>query len=235
MKQPPLYSRSSPPPAPVAQAAPADVAPAQQKPRRFARVRRHAGQLALGFLLLAALAWMARVCTFLWDIPRAQQLYPLLLPYADRNIVLGADSQACLGSAERYLALLAATMGRVEDADRHFRAAIAMNERMGARPVLACCQHEYARLLQHRDMPGDRALARALLATVSGEANVITGTDPGLGEMYYPVTGSPVIDRAGAIAPRALEVQGEYVPHQQGAERVVSGAGMDLGAFEARP
>ncbi|MGC3963189.1 MAG: trypsin-like peptidase domain-containing protein [Rhodocyclaceae bacterium] len=61
MKQPPLYSRSSPPPAPVAQAAPADVAPAQQKPRRFARVRRHAGQLALGFLLLAALAWMAHL------------------------------------------------------------------------------------------------------------------------------------------------------------------------------
>jgi len=71
--------------------------------------------------------------------------------------------------------------------------------------------------------------------TVNGEANLISGTDPGLGDMYRPVTGSPVIDRADAIAPRAPEVQGEYVPHQQGAERVVSGSGWDLGAFEARP
>ncbi len=71
--------------------------------------------------------------------------------------------------------------------------------------------------------------------TVSGEANVIAGTDPGLGDLYRPAIGSPVIDSAGAIAPGAPEVQGEYVPHQQGTERVVSGAGSDLGAFEARP
>lgn len=111
----------------------------------------------------AALAWMARVCTFLWDVPRAAQLYPLLLPYADHNLVLGANSQACLGSAHRYLALLAATLSRVDDAEAHFRAAIAMNERMGARPVLACSQHEYARLLQHRNAHGDRVQARELI------------------------------------------------------------------------
>lgn len=61
MKRPPLYSRSSPPPAPVAQAAPLEAAPTPPKPRRLARVRRHAGQLALAFLLLAAFAWMAHL------------------------------------------------------------------------------------------------------------------------------------------------------------------------------
>jgi hypothetical protein len=73
------------------------------------------------------------------------------------------------------------------------------------------------------------------MGTVSGESNVIAGTDPALGDMYRPAAGSPVIDRAGATSPGAPEVLGEYVPHQQGIERVVSGAGRDLGAFEARP
>jgi tetratricopeptide (TPR) repeat protein len=119
----------------------------------------------------AALAWIARACTFLWDVPRAAQLYPLLLPYADQSIVLGANSQACLGSTHRYLALLAATLSRVDEAEAHFRAAIAMNERMGARPVLACCQHEYARLLQHRNAPGDRATARDLIERARATSN----------------------------------------------------------------
>jgi hypothetical protein len=106
---------------------------------------------------------MARVCTFLWDVPRARELYPLLLPFAEQNIVLGARSQACLGSAHRYLGLLAATIGDVDLAERHYQAGIAMNERMGARPVTACVQHEYARLLQYRAGPGDRARARLLI------------------------------------------------------------------------
>ena len=111
----------------------------------------------------ALFAWMARVATFLWDEPRARELYPLLAPYAERNIVLGASSQACLGSAHRYLGLLAATCGDVAGAERHYIAGIAMNERMAARPVVACTQHEYARLLQYRNRPGDRTKARLLI------------------------------------------------------------------------
>lgn len=122
----------------------------------FARLAREKNAPAL-------LAWIARVATFLWDEPRARQLYPLLLPYAERNIVLGASSQACLGSAHRYLGLLAATCGDVAGAERHYLDAIAMNERMAARPVVACTQHEYARLLQYRNEPGDRTRARLLI------------------------------------------------------------------------
>jgi tetratricopeptide (TPR) repeat protein len=111
----------------------------------------------------ASLAWLARVCTFLRDLPRAYQIYPRLAPYADQNIVLGPDSQACLGSTHRYLGLLAMTGGMIDAAEEHFRAAIAMNERMGARPVTACCQHEYARALEYRNRPGDRTRARELI------------------------------------------------------------------------
>jgi len=122
----------------------------------FARLLRHHNHGA-------TLSWMARVATFLWDVPRAREIYPLLLPFAAQNIVLGARSQACLGSAQRYLGLLAATAGDVALAERHYQAAIAMHERMGARPVLACVQHEYARLLQYRAEPGDRVRARLLI------------------------------------------------------------------------
>src|SRR5262249_6258874 len=64
----------------------------------------------------AVLAWLARVCTFLRDVPRAQQLYPLLLPYADRNIVVSVASRACLGSTHRYLGVLAWTVGLADAA-----------------------------------------------------------------------------------------------------------------------
>lgn len=120
----------------------------------------------------AMLAWLARVCLFLRDVPRALQLYPLLLPYADRNIVVSVYSQACLGSAHRYLGLLCSAVGQADAASIHFRQAITMNERMGARPVVACSQHEYARLLQYRDRPGDRAQAHPLLEQARATARV---------------------------------------------------------------
>lgn len=111
----------------------------------------------------AALAWLTRVASYLFDARRAQLLYPLLLPFSERNIVVTPYVGGCLGSAERYLGLAAAIGGNPDAAEQHYRAGIAMNERMGARPVVACTQHEYARLLQFRGRPGDLAKARALL------------------------------------------------------------------------
>ncbi len=76
----------------------------------------------------------------------AETLYALLLPHADRNVALGWGS-ACMGPVARHLALLAALAGRRDDAAGHFEAAIAMNERMGARAWLARTRYEYGRLL----------------------------------------------------------------------------------------
>ncbi|MBY0278730.1 hypothetical protein K2Z84_25630, partial [Candidatus Binatia bacterium] len=165
----------------------------------FARLAREKNAPAL-------LAWMARVATFLWDEPRARELYPLLLPYADRNIVLGASSQACLGSAHRYLGLLAATCGDVAGAERHYRDAIAMNERMAARPVVACTQHEYARLLQYRNAPGDRTKARLLIeqaratSLVCGMSQLIGWIDR-LGPVEAEATAPDAISGWSAVHP----------------------------------
>jgi class 3 adenylate cyclase/DNA-binding CsgD family transcriptional regulator len=106
--------------------------------------------------------FLAEVCAALGDAARAATLYRLLLPYAGRNIVIGGGV-GCCGAATRYLGLLATTMARWDDAQRHFEDALAMNARMGARPWLAHTQHDYAAMLLARGQTADRERAAALL------------------------------------------------------------------------
>jgi hypothetical protein len=110
-----------------------------------------------------AMAQLARVCAALSDARRAGLLYELLLPDAERNLVIGFIC-ACEGSAGCFLGMLAAVQERYADAALHFEAGLAMNARMGARPALAHAQREYAAMLLRRNAPGDGARAAALLA-----------------------------------------------------------------------
>jgi tetratricopeptide (TPR) repeat protein len=109
-----------------------------------------------------ALALLAEACNMLGDAQRAALLYQLLLPYAERNIVV-ATSAICYGPAARYLGLLATTLARWKDAARHFADALAMSERMGAKPWAAHTRHDCARMLLARGQPGDQQKARELL------------------------------------------------------------------------
>jgi tetratricopeptide (TPR) repeat protein len=89
---------------------------------------------------------LARTCALLRDPARAEPLYELLAPYADRNVVAGYGS-ACLGSCSRQLGLLAHTMSHIPEARRHFEDALEMNSSAGARPEVAEVQYECARTL----------------------------------------------------------------------------------------
>jgi hypothetical protein len=53
-----------------------------------------------------------------------------------------------LGSASHYLGLLAATMGRRDDAVAHLQAAMAAHDRMRAAPLLERSRLDQARLRQ---------------------------------------------------------------------------------------
>jgi DNA-binding NarL/FixJ family response regulator len=101
----------------------------------------------------SCIAYLVEVCAFLCDVPRAATLYRLLLPYAQRSIVVGGYI-ACLASASCYLGLLASTMSRWEEAEAHFQDALEMNTRMGAKPWLAHTQYEYAQMLLTRRSAG---------------------------------------------------------------------------------
>ena len=111
---------------------------------------------------LMATSLLADVCSFLKDRGRAAVLYQQLLPFARRNIVMGY-AIVCAGSVARSLGLLAATLGRWREAERHFEDALEMNERMGALPWLAWTQHDYGRMLVERSHRGDAGRAAHLL------------------------------------------------------------------------
>jgi DNA-binding SARP family transcriptional activator len=110
---------------------------------------------------LFSLSVLAEVAAHLQDRDRAAILYGLLLPYARLNA--SNSGAGAIGSVSRYLGILASTMSRWDDAQSHFEDALAMNERMGARPWLAHTQHDYARMLLARDEPGDRERAQELV------------------------------------------------------------------------
>ena len=108
------------------------------------------------------MTYLTDVCTFLGDTARAATLYQLLLPYAERTVVIG-NAVACYGAMSRYLGTLATTLGHWDAAAQHFEDALAMNTRMDARPWLAHTQHAYATMLLARNQPGDDDKATALL------------------------------------------------------------------------
>ena len=101
---------------------------------------------------LVAMTMLAEACSYLDDAKAASELHELLAPYANRNAVAGHVS-ACNGSVSRYLGLLATTLERWEVAARRFEEAMQMHAAMGARPLLARTQADYARMLRLRGAP----------------------------------------------------------------------------------
>jgi DNA-binding NarL/FixJ family response regulator len=154
--------------------------------------------------------YLAEICAYLGDAARAAMLYPLLLPYAERAIVVGGQV-ACYGAASRYLGMLAATMSHWQDAEQHFEAALAMNANMGARPWLAHTQHDYAAILVARNQPGDTEKAAALLQEAlttardlgmqALEARIVARTNP---ETTPPPP--PPLMGLDDLSPREIEV-----------------------------
>jgi class 3 adenylate cyclase len=111
----------------------------------------------------AALGLLSDTCAILGDKERARYLYDELLPVADKCIVIGAAVD-CFGPCHRFLGLLATTMGRWDDAERHFKDALEMNARMHAGRPSGWAFHQYADMLLRRDGPGDREKALSLLS-----------------------------------------------------------------------
>ncbi|MEY2433321.1 MAG: hypothetical protein QOC92_3046 [Acidimicrobiaceae bacterium] len=120
--------------------------------------------------------WLVtEVCARLGDAERAALLYPQLTAHRGKAVLqqYGPVTAVCAGAADRYLGLLAATIGRHDDAEDHFRAALELDTRMGGRPWLAHTQHEYAALLLRRGRPGDRVTAGELIARAGATADEI--------------------------------------------------------------
>lgn len=107
---------------------------------------------------------LVETAVMLNDLPQAELMYEMLLPYPESNAVAAAGSAAGYGSIARYLGLLALALGRVDGAIAHSEKGIEMNRRQGALPFLAFGECDLAEALVLRGRPADKARALGLLA-----------------------------------------------------------------------
>src|SRR5581483_9288976 len=112
-------------------------------------------------LWLASLTYLTDACTALGDEALAALLYAELAPLSGSNVMIG-HLVACYGAVDRYLGMLATTLGEWTRAEEHFECAIVLNRRMEAIAWLAHADYQYARMLlaARRD---ERGRASALL------------------------------------------------------------------------
>ena len=123
--------------------------------------------LPLDGIWLGAIAYLAETAAVLGDATHAAALHDLLEPYADRNVAIGWAS-TCAGSASRHLGLLADLLGRRDEAIQRLETALAMNERMRARPWVVHTQIALATVLAQA--PADRERAASLFDAALAEA-----------------------------------------------------------------
>jgi tetratricopeptide (TPR) repeat protein len=90
----------------------------------------------------------------------AAVLFDLLAPYATMFSATGGTTFGC---TDYYLAMLATTLGRFDDADARFASVSAVYEWIGAPSWLGYTRIEWARMLLARRGPGDTAGAEDLL------------------------------------------------------------------------
>jgi DNA-binding SARP family transcriptional activator len=104
---------------------------------------------------------LADPCAWLGDREAAGRLYSMLLPY--ERLYAMAPVESVFGSVARALGVLATTLDRFDDAERHFDVAIDVEQAMRARPWLAHAQHDLASMMITRGETGDAERAQALL------------------------------------------------------------------------
>ena len=110
----------------------------------------------------ACMTVLTEVCAARADAPRAQALYDLLAPRRG-SLAVWVWGVACAGSVDRYLGMLAATMGDTATAAEHYESALAQEESIGAAPLAARTRYWFGRLLVGSADATERERGRLLL------------------------------------------------------------------------
>jgi DNA-binding CsgD family transcriptional regulator/tetratricopeptide (TPR) repeat protein len=138
---------------------------------------------------LASLTYLVDATAAVGHRDLAALVYPELAPHAGRNVMVGYGV-ASYGAADRYLGMLAGTLGDFDLAGEHFESALELNRQMGMRTWLAHTGYEFGRMLLARGRADDRSRAGLLL----GEARALAT------EIGMPSLAS----RTAALAPPAV-------------------------------
>ena len=163
----------------------------------------------------ATLALLAELCHELDDKGRAAVLYALVQPYTDQTVTSGGVY--FLGALSQYAGRLATTLGRWEEAERHFEDALVTVEAMRAHPHAAWTRYDLADMLLRRVVSGggcagDAERGRTLLEQAMQTARrlampvLVSRIETALNESPASVTeeGAPSTPRlrAGPVRPR---------------------------------
>jgi len=172
--------------------------------KELARVRADGLEPFREALWLASLTYLADACTAVGDEQIAELVRTELEPHAGTVVVVGYGV-ACYGAADRYLAMLAATLGDWEVAEAGFEAALDLNRRMGAPTWLAHTAYEYGRMLHTRGRPEDASRAAPMLAEASALAGRIgmPALLARIDALHSSMTGAPPPDD---LSPREVDI-----------------------------
>lgn len=154
-------------------------------------------------LWLATLTYLTDACAALGDEAMAAIVYPRLEPLAGTSVMIG-HLVVCYGAADRYLGMLAATLGDAERAEKHFERAMEQNKRMGASTWVAHTAYEYGRL-QLRRGRGSRDRAQALLSEAAELAERI-GLKGLLAKIRVLGVGIPDGGLPAGLSPREAQI-----------------------------
>jgi DNA-binding CsgD family transcriptional regulator/tetratricopeptide (TPR) repeat protein len=136
------------------------------------QVRRDGFDPLRSSLWVASLTYLAEACAIVGDSALAALVYPEMAPLSGGNVVVG-HGVTCYGAADRFLGLLATTLGDFDRAVAHFEHAMAFNRRMGAQTWLAHTMFAYGRTLLMRRGTGDARHASELLSASAALAEQI--------------------------------------------------------------
>ena len=159
---------------------------------------------------VVSLANLSEVAHRLGAREHAAALYEELVPYAHRNVVIGGG-WVCWGSISRYLGMLATTLGRYDDAERHFGVSLQMNQRLKARPLVALTRVDYAHMLMARGSDEDLMQANELIGEalrVAGELGMRSVVERAFG-LRLRLQGTDAVDVGTSIDAVAAVVEDE--------------------------
>jgi DNA-binding CsgD family transcriptional regulator/tetratricopeptide (TPR) repeat protein len=154
-------------------------------------------------LWLATLTYLTDACTAVDDEAMAAIVYPELEPLAGTNVMIG-HLVSCYGAADRYLGMLAATLGEPRRAEEHFERAMALNRQMGASTWVAHTAYEHGRFLLGRGR-GERERGEALIGEAATLAEGI-GMNGLLEKIDLLGVDAPAVALPSGLSPREAQI-----------------------------
>jgi DNA-binding CsgD family transcriptional regulator/tetratricopeptide (TPR) repeat protein len=180
----------------------AELGMEEEARRELERVRTEGLSPLRESLWLASLTYLTDACTAVGDEAMAAILYPELESLAGANVMIG-HLVSWYGAADRYLGMLAATLGEPRLAGKHFEAALELNRRMGAETWVAHTSYEFARAI--RGSAGDGERAEALLEEARELAGRI-GMKGLLGRIDAVSSGPSTTELPDELSPREGQI-----------------------------